>query len=143
MSSNLDTLEELTLEADAVSARFADHLFDYIDAAPKDSRTPLLVGAYNAMSDMAATRHGVRLAQMPGGVMFLLVLFLFGAAGILGFTMHARQARSMFGSALLMALLATAYCAIMDLDRPARGTFQVPQDEMLRIEKQLNPAPNI
>ncbi|MBS0480651.1 MAG: hypothetical protein JSR96_00565 [Proteobacteria bacterium] len=136
-TSGLAAQERLSDQADAVCDRFAARLFAILAAGPKDSRLPTLVGAYNDMSDIAATRHAVRNAHLPGGVTFLLAVFLFGSAGVLGFTIHARGARSMVGSAMVIALLALAYCAILDLDRPARGTFQVPQDEMIRLSHKL------
>ena len=125
-------LERRTKIADAVGDQIGNKLFNYLGSGPQDTRVPTLVGAYNAMSDIAATRHAVRLAKLPGGVLFLLAVFVFGSAAVLGFTMHTRKTRSIAGSSIVIALLALAFCTILDLDRPARGTFQVPQDEMIR-----------
>lgn len=134
-------MERFAARADTVSDRFAARLFAIVREGPADPRMVTLINAYNAMSDIAATRHALRQAHLPGGVIVLLAIFLFGASVVLGFTTNDRKAHSQVGSAMLLALLALlalAFCAILDLDRPTRGTFLVPQDEMIRLAAKLN-----
>lgn len=131
-------MEVATVRTEAAGDRFGEHLFAVIKSGPPDPRVGPIVSAFNAMSDMASTRHAVRNAQMPGGVVFLLAAFLLGASIVLGFTTEQRKARSLIGSAFLIALLTLAFVSILDLDRPARGQFQVPQDEMIRLAAKLS-----
>ena len=136
-TQTIAAMEQATAQTEAMGDRFGEHLFAAINAVPPDPRVGPVVSAYNAMSDAATTRHAVRSAHLPGGVTLLLVIFLFGASLVLGFTTRNGRPHSQIGSALLLALLAMAFCSILDLDRPARGTFQVPQTEMLRLADKL------
>lgn len=104
---------------------------------PADSRTTLLVQAYDAIGAVAAERRAARAARLPGLVLALLILYCVAGAEMLGYTLAGSGGGHRLASGLFFALLAFAFVTILDLDRPRGGAIRVPQDELERIARNL------
>lgn len=130
-------LEAATARTEALYDAFGAHLFAVLRSAAPDPRIGPLVTAFNTMGDEATRRHAGRQARLPDGVVILLAVFLAGAALVLGFAMKRGTPAAWVMASLLLGLLAVAFSSILDLDRPSRGTFRVPQDEMIRLAARL------
>jgi hypothetical protein len=116
---------------------FGQALFDTLARLPSDSRSVLLIPAYNDMGDIAAARFAARETRLPAAVLGLLALhFLFGAA-MLGYTLAPTTNRHRGASLAFFALLALAFGTILDIDRPRRGSITVPQAALERAVEQL------
>ncbi|WP_408591504.1 hypothetical protein [Novosphingobium sp.] len=125
-------------EGNAQRARFGKDLFAILRSGSPDTRTPLLAQSYSAMGDAATMRHAARQAHLPAEVLVLLGLYCLAAAGVLGSAHAHKHGSGLVGASLLLALLASAFVVILDLDQPRRGTIIVPQDELAAVAAQLD-----
>ncbi len=116
---------------------FSAHLYAALEAAPPDTRGPLLVEALNTTGDLATARHAARKARLPREVIQLLALFCVAGATVLGYALEATGSRHAIVSLTFFALLSLAFATILDLDRPRGGTILVPQEELIRTAAAL------
>jgi hypothetical protein len=115
-------------------------------AASYDSikQIPLTVpflGAMNSLIDMDGARRAARQAHVPTVVFAVLLVYLVGTAGVLGYAMKSRGGH--FAAAFLLALLTLSQLLILDIDRPTTGSTresQGPMENLLISLKQQPPA---
>jgi hypothetical protein len=115
-----------------------------VDALTPDARTPLagLVGpAINAVLDVGAEREALDMAQVPGTILLVLILYNLLTAGMLGYALTGARARQRPASAALFLLLTLAIALILDLDRPQRGSIRVNQTPMQQLVDGFAPVP--
>jgi hypothetical protein len=129
--------ERASMAAAARFEAFAAHLYAALNAAPPDTRGPLLVQALNAAGDIATARHAARKARLPSEVILLLALFCVAGATVLGYALETTGSRHALVSLTFFALLALAFATILDLDRPRGGAILVPQEELTRTAAAL------
>lgn len=123
--------------ADALHVRLGEQLMLTLAAGPGDSRTSLLVQAFDETGDTAAQRRAARAARLPDLVLALLALYCFAGAGMLGYTVAGSGARHRIAAGVFFLLLSFAFVTILDLDRPRGGAITVSQSELERVTAQL------
>lgn len=130
--------QNATGEAARLGDGFGNLLFATLRAMPPDTRGPVMVQAYNAMSDIATSRHAARKARLPEEVLLLLALYCCAGAAMLGYTLAAGGKRHVLASTIFFALLAGAFVTILDLDRPRGGAILVPQEELVAVSRAIS-----
>lgn len=130
----------LFAQGEAIHSALGTQLLASLAQAPADTRTTLLVQAFDAVGDVAAERRAARAARLPDLVLALLVLYCFAGAGMLGYTLDKSAARHRLASGMFFALLVFAFITVLDLDRPRGGAILVPQDELERVARLLVPS---
>ena len=86
-----------------------------------------LIEAMNTTIDAGAARVAARRSHVPPRVLIVLLIYMTISAFILGFVM-SRSKRS--APAILLALFASAYLLILDIDRPTGGGIREAQTPM-------------
>lgn len=98
-----------------------------------------LVEAARRVNELDATRKAARLAHVPTVVFALLVVYLVGTAGLLGYVILLP--RNLSVGAFALALLILSLLLIIDLDRPTKGSVQESQGPMERLLETLKSQP--
>ena len=131
------------------SRMLRDKLWDETHAAVYPVRQTelgvLLVDAMNETLNVGEERELVGRAQVPSRIFDALFLYLFVAAGMLGYMLGDQSSRLRHASILLFVLFAVAFMLILDLDRPRAGTIQISQqpleDLVAMMDRQAARAP--
>jgi len=122
--------EGAVARAATLGTLFGDRLIGTLRTMAPDTRGPMLVAAFNDLSDIATARHAERNARLPGEVFAVLALYCCAGGGILGYQSDAGTYRHFCAAMGLFVLLCAAFVTILDLDRPRVGGIVVPQDEL-------------
>ena len=118
--------------ADLIHARIGAAIHASLARSAPDPRGPAILQPYNDAGDRAAERRAAREAHLPETVLVLLGLFCVAGAAMLGYSRAGQRLVHRPAAVLFLALLATAFIAILDLDRPRDGSITVPQAAMER-----------
>jgi hypothetical protein len=99
------------------------------------------LGAMNTLIDMDGARRAARSAYIPRPVFAVLLIYLIGTAGMLGYVM--KSWRGQFAAAFLLLLLTLSQLLVLDIDRPTTGRIresQGPMQDLLVSLKHHPPA---
>jgi len=98
----------------------------------------LLSQPINSMIDLNASRRAVRVTEVPAEVFLVLLAYLIGIAGVLGYEIGAGRATLV--ACFVLALMSLSLLLIMDIDRPAAGGIREAQGPMEQLRLKLGPA---
>ncbi|MGN6149303.1 MAG: hypothetical protein ACTHPD_12235 [Rhizomicrobium sp.] len=90
----------------------------------------------NAMIDMDSSRRAARQAHVPPEVFGVLLIYLVGTAGVLGYVLGLGRAR--FAAAFLLLLLCLSLLLILDIDRATGGGITESQGPMEALSRSLH-----
>jgi hypothetical protein len=93
----------------------------------------------NGMIDLNASRRAVRATEVPAEVFIVLLAYLIGIAGVLGYEIG--PGRATFIACFVLALMSLALLLIMDIDRPAAGGIREAQGPMEQLRLKLGTGP--
>jgi hypothetical protein len=99
------------------------------------------VSSINSLVDMDGARRAARSAHVPLEVFAVLLIYLIGTAGVLGYVLRSR--RGLFAASFLLVLLTLSQLLILDIDRPMAGTIresQKPMEDLRDFLKHQPPA---
>lgn len=99
----------------------------------------LFVGSVNEVIDLDAARKNARAAKVPSAVYSTLLIYIFIAAAILGYSLVGFWAR--FAALVLFFLLSLSMMLIIDIDRPLVGTLREQQEPMEDLVQFLEERP--
>ena len=103
-------------------------------AAARASQTPALANALvqsiTRMIEVQAQRKAALDARIPPAVLFALMAYAVGVAGILGYVAAGAHGHRSHISWVLFMLIALAFIIILDLDRPGDGLIIVSEANM-------------
>ncbi len=94
----------------------------------------------NTMIDLDASRRAARTAHVPTVVLAVLLFYLVGTSGVLGFVLAGSH--SQLAAGFLLVLLTLSLLLIIDIDRPTIGGIresQVPMEQLLKSLKSQPP----
>jgi hypothetical protein len=97
------------------------------------------VASVNSLIDMDGARRAARAAHVPTEVFAVLLIYLVGTAGVLGYVLRSR--RGLFAAAFLLVLLTMSQLLILDIDRPTTGSIQESQKPMADLRESLKHQP--
>ena len=97
------------------------------------------VTAINAVIDMDGARRAARMAHVPTEVFAVLLIYLVGTAGVLGYVLTERRGRLAAG--FLLVLLTLSQILIIDIDRPTTGGIREHQGPMENLRDSLARQP--
>ena len=97
------------------------------------------VASVNSLIDMDGARRAARAAHIPTEVFAVLLIYLVGTAGVLGYVLRSR--RGLFTAAFLLVLLTMSQLLILDIDRPTTGSIQESQKPMADLSESLKHQP--
>ena len=97
------------------------------------------VTAINAVIDMDGARRAARMAHVPTEVFAVLLIYLVGTAGVLGYVLTERRGRLAAG--FLLVLLTLSQILIIDIDRPTMGGIREHQGPMENLRDSLARQP--
>jgi hypothetical protein len=95
----------------------------------------------NAMIDLDAARKTARAARVPTEVFGVLFVYMFTAAGVLGYVL--RGARGRIAGGFLLTLLTLSLILTIDINRPVLGSItesQRPMEELRGLLAERQPA---
>jgi len=98
-----------------------------------------LLQTTNDMIDLDSTRRNMRIVHIPREVFSVLLIYLIGAAGVLGFVLAEGPGR--FAGGFILILLSLSLLLIIDIDRPASGIIREDQTPMLLLRDSLKNQP--
>jgi hypothetical protein len=110
--------------------------FDSIRTAPYSYA---VLEPINNMIDMDGSRRAARAAHVPTVVLAVLLFYLIGTAGVLGFVLAAGRAQ--LAASFLLVLLTLSLLLVIDIDRPTIGGIRESQEPMQRLLKSLKSQP--
>lgn len=93
------------------------------------------VNSINTVIDLDAARKTARMARVPSLVFAVLVVYLVMTSAVLGYALVGRRRRLAAGFTL--ALLASSFLLILDIDRPRMGGVQESQAAMEALRDSL------
>lgn len=99
----------------------------------------LLSQPINGMIDLNASRRAVRATEVPAEVFLVLLAYLIGIAGVLGYEIGS--GRATFMACFVLALMSLSLLLIMDIDRPAGGGIREAQGPMEQLRLKLGADP--
>jgi hypothetical protein len=113
-------------------------------AAGYDSIKPLpfsasFIASINSLIDMDGARRAARSAHIPRAVFAVLLIYLIGTAGVLGYALRSR--RGLSAAAFLLLLLTLSQLLILDIDRPTTGSIKESQGPMEDLRASLKQQP--
>jgi hypothetical protein len=94
------------------------------------------VDSMNAMIDMDSSRRAARQAHVPSEVFGVLLIYLVGTAGVLGYVLGLGRAR--FAAVFLLLLLCLSLLLIIDIDRATGGGITESQGPMEALNRSLH-----
>jgi len=97
------------------------------------------VSAVNSLIDMDGARRAARSARVPVEVFAVLLIYLIGTAGVLGYVLRSR--RGLFAASFLLVLLTLSQLLILDIDRPTTGSLRESQKPMEDLRDSLKTQP--
>ena len=97
------------------------------------------ISSINSVIDDDGARRAARSAHVPIEVFAVLLIYLVGTAGVLGYVLRAR--RGLFAAAFLLVLLTMSQLVILDIDRPTAGTIRESQKPMADLRESLKHQP--
>lgn len=97
------------------------------------------LGAMNNLIDLDGARRAARLAHVPPLVFAVLLVYLIGTAGVLGYVMKSRHGHMAAG--FLLALLTLSQLLILDIERPTTGSALESQEPMENLLSSLRHQP--
>jgi len=86
-----------------------------------------LASAYDTVEDTAVRRDALSQAHLPPRVLWLLAVYAFISAAMLGYALAGSRARHRVASTTLYLLVSLAFGVILDLDRPRAGAITIDQ----------------
>jgi hypothetical protein len=103
--------------------------FDSVKQTPFSNA---FIDSMNKMIDLDASRRAARTSPIPTEVFVVLLIYLIGAAGVLGYVLAG--GRGLFAASFLLVLFSMSLLLILDLDRPVSGLIREDQRplELLR-----------
>jgi len=132
-----DSLENRLAHADQVQQQLWAEATEVARQAP----TPvvsLYMQALNEMIDLHAKRVSVEVwVRIPDLIIATLALLSFATMVLTGYLLGLRERRYGFPTALMIFTYATVFGLVIDLDRPARGLFQVNQTPMEQLSESI------
>ena len=107
----------------------------------RDAPTPVVsiyLQALNAVFDLHTKRLSVQeFVRIPDLIIATLALLSMITMLLTGYLLGLRQRRYGLPTALMILTYATVYLLVIDLDRPRRGMFQVPQQPMIELQQSI------
>jgi hypothetical protein len=97
------------------------------------------ISSINSLIDMDGARRAARSARVPIEVFAVLLVYLIGTAGVLGYVLRTRRGR--FASYFLLVLLTLSQLLILDIDRPTTGSIRESQKPMEDLRESLKHQP--
>ena len=98
-----------------------------------------LTQAVNEMIDLDSSRRDLRIIHIPVEVFAVLLLYLVGAAGVLGYVLGLGPGR--FAGGFIMILMCLSLVLIIDIDRPTSGMIREDQSPMELLRTSLKKQP--
>jgi hypothetical protein len=99
------------------------------------------ISSINSVIDDDGARRAARSAHVPIEVFAVLLIYLVGTAGVLGYVLRGR--RGLFAAAFLLVLLTLSQLVILDIDRPTAGTIRESQKPMADLRESLKHQPPV
>jgi hypothetical protein len=103
--------------------------------------TGFVVAPYNEAFETAVARAATLEARVPLPVLAALVLYLLGAAVVVGYALVSEHSRLRVASLAMFGLFALALALILDLDRPRNGAIRIPQGPMAETVRLMGGSP--
>jgi hypothetical protein len=97
------------------------------------------VSSINSLIDSDGARRAARGAHVPTEVFLVLLIYLVGAASILGYMLKSGPGR--IGGLFLILLFTLSLLLILDIDRPTTGTIRESQRPMEDLRASLKHQP--
>jgi hypothetical protein len=88
---------------------------------------------------MDGSRRAARAAHVPTVVLAVLLFYLIGTAGVLGFVLA--HGRAQLAAGFLLILLTLSLLLVIDIDRPTIGGIRESQEPMQQLFKSLKSQP--
>ena len=129
--------EPLTQEAGQLRAKLWDLAMESVKHDDRVTTTGLYIQTLNALIDSYGTRDEILNRHVPEVVIFLLLITIVLAGGVLGYTSGVAGHRPTMAVIGFMVIVGILVAMIMDLDRPRRGFIQVSQKNMLDLQKEI------
>jgi prepilin signal peptidase PulO-like enzyme (type II secretory pathway) len=99
----------------------------------------VMVSAINSLIDNDGARRAARVARIPTEVFVVLLIYLFGAATVLGYMLKSRPGR--IAGIFLIVSFTLSLLLILDIDRPTAGTIRESQRPMEDLRASLKSQP--
>lgn len=101
----------------------------------------MLLGSTDNMFTLAATRRAAVDSEVPGAIMWALIVSALTSAGIMGYGLAAGGQRHAVASTGLFLMVALFITLIFDLEQPQTGAIKVSQAPLERIAQRILAAP--
>jgi hypothetical protein len=113
------------------------------DAIPtlNTSLSAMLLGSTDTMFTLAATRRAAVDSEVPGAIMWALIVSALTSAGIMGYGLAAGGQRHAVASTGLFLMVALSITLIFDLEQPRTGAIKISQAPLERIAARILAAP--
>ncbi|HWU56440.1 MAG TPA: hypothetical protein VN175_13115 [Rhizomicrobium sp.] len=99
----------------------------------------VFMAAINSLIDNDGARRAARVARIPTEVFVVLLIYLFGAATVLGYMLKSHAGR--IAGIFLIILFTLSLLLILDIDRPTTGTIRESQRPMEDLRASLKNQP--
>jgi hypothetical protein len=99
----------------------------------------VFVSAINSLIDNDGARRAARTAHVPTEVFLVLLIYLVGAAAVLGYMLKSHPGR--LAGVFLIILFTLSLLLILDIDRPTTGTIRESQRPMEDLRASLKNQP--
>lgn len=104
--------------------------------------TALYISALNEVIDLHTDRINVSLvARLPDGLIYGLFFMAMLALGLLGLHAGYAEKRNPFALFAFVCVLSVVFLLIIDLNRGQEGLFQVSQQAMIALQRQISAGP--
>ncbi|RYB01431.1 hypothetical protein [Lichenibacterium ramalinae] len=123
-----------------VSARVWKRLDDAAIASPASLQVYRMTGALQALDDATERRVTALRNHVPMTVYTVLVGTALVAMGFAGYGAGAAEASRRFSAAIMALLLACVITMTLDLQRPDRGTVEIPVTPLLDAKRAIPPT---
>lgn len=115
-----------------IHTALGEAIYASLARSPAGPHGPAVLDPYNEVGDLAAERRAAREGHLPPTVLALLAVFCVAGAAMLGYSRAGSRIVHRPAAFLFLGLLAVAYIAVLDIDRPRDGSITVPQAPMER-----------
>lgn len=99
-----------------------------------------LIESMNAMIDLDASRRAARRTHVPTEVFMVLLIYLIGAAAVLGYVLAG--GRGFIAACFLLLLFSMSLLLVLDIDRPESGGIREGQGPMEQLRESLKSQPS-
>jgi hypothetical protein len=99
----------------------------------------LFIESLNETIDLHESRVTARYARVPETVLLLLVGGSALSLGMVGYSAGLTRRRSLLSAVVLVVALGAVITIVIDLDRPREGFFQVRQQPLIDLQRQIGP----